>query len=135
MPEQENFIPLIYLPDGQTNFELGGCVIVLPSDREASLFDMRERYDLNHLVRWALAHGYAPDSMALTITWDRSEIEEALSRPITNAEWLAAREWLDTTGGGRAANTAYHLWEDVLSELEHRLAGEQKVSADDPDLD
>ncbi len=122
MPYDNDLPPRIYLNDGTTNVDLPGCTIVYPSRELTPLIALQETYDLDHLVRWAMGHGYGTASIGLTITWTRNEIERKLGCRISDDFLQAAQEWLDRTSGGLAAATAYRLWEDILTHLKSQFA-------------
>src|ERR1700761_27215 len=78
---------------------------------------MQKSEDLAHLVRWAHDHGYGDRSLSLTVMWSHEELEEQLGCRVSDDFLDSAQQWLDTTGGGLAGPTAYHVWEDVIREL------------------
>ena len=114
--------PRIYLNDGPTNADLPGCTIVFPPRDLMPLIALQQTYDLDHLVHWALDHGYGTGFIGLTITWTRDEIQRRLGCRISDDFLQAAQKWLDRTSGGLAAATAYQLWEDVLAQLKSQFA-------------
>jgi hypothetical protein len=118
----ESSSPRIYLNDGTTNADLLGCTLVYPFHELTPLIAFQETYDLEHLVHWALSHGYGTGSIGLTITWTRDEIQRRLGCRIGDDFLQAAQEWLDQTSGGLTAATAYHLWEGVLTQLKSQFA-------------
>jgi hypothetical protein len=122
MMSSENDSPRIYLNDGTANADLPGSTIVYPFRELTPLVALQETYDLEHLVHWALSRGYGTGSIGLTITWTRDEIERKLGCRISEDFLQAAQECLDRTSGGLAASTAYHLWEDVLTQLKSQFA-------------
>jgi len=122
MSFESDLSPRIYLNDGITNTDLPGCSIVYPFRELTPLIALQEKYDLEHLVHWALSHGYGASSIGLTVTWTRDEIQRRLGCRISDDLLQAAQEWLDRTSGGLAAATAYHLWEDVLAQLRSEFA-------------
>ena len=108
-------MPRIHLADRNTQVDLSGSTLVYPEP--LSQTHAAQVYDLQRLVEWAMHRGYGTDSVSLTITWTREDMQEALGRQI-NGEFLAlAQDWLDGTSGGFAAASVYHAWEDVLTEM------------------
>jgi hypothetical protein len=58
MTSDEKQMPKIYLNDGVANSDLSGCTIVFPPHELTPHISLHECHDLDHLVRWALSHGY-----------------------------------------------------------------------------
>jgi hypothetical protein len=120
-----NEMPRIYLNDAVTKGDLSGCTLVLPEKELTPHISLLESHDLEKLVRWAFCHGYGRGSISLTTTCDRYDVEMELGFKNTD-EFL--QEWLDQTSGGLAAATAYHLWEDVLTQLKMEFGDPRLIS-------
>ena len=102
MSSNEDQTPRVYLTDGVTNSDPAGCTIQSHYELTPGLIPIHETHDLDHLVHWALSHGYGGGaSISLTITWDRDEIEESLGCKVTDDFLRAAQEWLEFLDFGR----------------------------------